>query len=461
MIVYNRRMAKTRPSLNELKAAIRRGEIDTVLLVFPDMQGRWMGKRLTGRFFLESAASHGVHACAYLLTVDMEMDPVPGFKLTSWEKGYQDFHLLPDFSTIRVPPWLEKSALIICDLEDEKGAPVAVSPRAVLKRQITRAAQKGFQVKTASELEFYLFSESYESAKEKGYRGLKHHGWYIEDYHMLQGTRVEPVVGAIRRGMEGAGVPVEASKGEWGPAQHEINLGYAEALEMADRHTLYKHGAKEIAMSQGASLTFMAKFDGALAGSSFHLHSSLWDRAGRRALFWDRAKGAPSSLFRNFLAGQMRLCREFSLFFAPTINSYKRYQSGTFAPTRVAWARDNRTCGFRIVGEEESYRIENRIPGADANPYLAFAATIAAGLYGIEKGLQPPKALEGNAYESKAEQVPGSLEEATRLFEGSAAAREAFGEDVVEHYLHAARAETAAFRKTVSSWERERYFERI
>ncbi|MBI3548842.1 MAG: glutamine synthetase [Elusimicrobia bacterium] len=431
------------------------------MLVFPDMQGRWMGKRLTGRFFAQTAKEHGVHACAYLLTVDMEMEPVPGFKLTSWEKGYQDFHMAPDFSTIRILPWLDKTAMIVCDLDDEHGNPVETAPRTILRRQIERARKLGYVVKTASELEFYLYRETYESARHKDYHDLSHHGHYIEDYHMLQGTRIEYVVGDIRAKMEAAGIPVEGSKGEWGPGQHELNLGYAEALEMADRHTTYKHGAKEIAMSKGASLTFMAKPDAKLAGSSFHLHSSLWDASGRKALFWDPSKKKPSKLFHGFLAGQMALAREFSLFLAPTINSYKRYQAGTFAPTRIAWAHDNRTCGFRIVGEGEAYRVENRVPGADANPYLAFAATIAAGLHGIEKGLTPPAELKGNAYLANVKAVPATLAEALGEFESSKAAKAAFGEDVVEHYAHAARAELASYDKAVTCWERERYFERI
>ena len=447
-------------TLNELLGQIRRGAVETVLLVFPDMQGRWMGKRLTGRFFAETAKK-GTHACVYLFTVDMEMNPLPGFELTSWEKGYGDFHMVPDFSTIRPIPWLDKSVLIVCDAYDEHGKPVDIAPRTVLKRQIERAKAKGFLVKTASELEFYLFKETFESARQKNYLHLDHHGWYIEDYHMLQGTREEYVVGEIRRQMEAAGIPVECSKGEWGPGQHEINLGYTDALEMADRHTVYKHGAKEIAMARGSSLTFMAKFDSALAGSSFHLHSSLWDPAGRRALFWDAAKKRPTDHFRHFLGGLMSLARELSIFYAPTINSYKRYQSATFAPTRIAWAHDNRTCGFRLVGEGDAFRVENRIPGADANPYLAFAATIAAGLYGIEHKIEPPKELHGDAYNANVAHVPSSLEEAVGLFEKSKAAREAFGEGVVKHYLHAANAEVDAWKKAVTGWERERYFERI
>ncbi|MBI4386829.1 MAG: glutamine synthetase [Elusimicrobia bacterium] len=447
--------------LKELLTLIGGGEIDTVLLVFPDMQGRWMGKRLTGRFFAQEAASHGVHACAYLLTVDMEMNPTPGYELTSWEKGYGDFHMIPDFRTIRRLPWLEKSALIVCDLEDSQGRPIAVAPRTILKRQIARARERGFQVKTASELEFYLFRESYESAKQKKFHGLENYGHYIEDYHMLQGTREEPVVGEIRRQMEAAGVPVEASKGEWGPGQHEINLGYAEALEMADRHLVYKHGAKEIAMGKGCSLTFMAKFDAALAGSSFHLHSSLWDASGRRPLFWDAKKGAGSKLFQYFLGGQLALASDFSVFYAPSINSYKRYQASTFAPTRIAWAQDNRTCGFRIVGAGGAFRIENRIPGADANPYLAFAATIAAGLYGIERRIDPPKELKGNAYAAQAARVPTTLQEALAAFADSEPARAAFDDAVVRHYAHAAETEWDTFGRAVTCWELDRYFERI
>lgn len=448
-------------ALPELLGLIRKNVVDTILLVIPDMQGRWMGKRLTGRFFAESVAKHGAHACIYLFTVDMEMNPLPGFELTSWSRGYGDFQMVPDFNSIRLLPWMEKSALIVCDAYDEKGTLIEAAPRTILKRQIERARHAGFTVKTASELEFYLFHETFDSARRKDYNHLDLHGYYIEDYHMLQGTREEYVIGDIRRKMEAAGVPVEASKGEWGPGQHEINLGYAEALEMADRHTVYKHGAKEIAMSKGVSLTFMAKFDAALAGSSFHLHSSLWDRSGNHALFWDRAGKRPSPYFRHFLGGLMAFAREMSLFYAPSVNSYKRYQAATFAPTRIAWAHDNRTCGFRIVGEGESFRIENRIPGADANPYLAFAATIAAGLEGIHAKIEPPKEFVGDAYQSKVPHVPGTLREAMEAMEGSKFAKMAFGEGVVRHYTHAALAELEAWDKAVTTWERERYFERI
>lgn len=445
--------------LDALRAAIRAGEIHTVLLVFPDMQGRWMGKRVTARHFSETVAEHGTHACAYLLTVDMEMDPVPGYELTSWESGYQDFGMMPDYATVKKLSWLPGSALVVCDLVDDNQRPIEVSPRQILKTQISRAESKGFSVKMASELEFYLFRETYESAHKKAYHGLEHFGSYIEDYHILQGTKEEFVNAEIRQHMEKSGIPVETSKGEWGPGQHEINLGYAGALEMADRHTVYKHGAKEIAMSKGVSLTFMAKFDSKLAGSSCHIHASLWDKAGKKSAFWEGGK--PSRSFKYFLGGQMALARELSFFYAPTVNSYKRYQAATFAPTRIAWGRDNRTCGFRVVGEGSSLRIENRIPGADANVYLAFAATIAAGLYGIENKIEPPAELKGNAYDAQAEAVPKTLHEAIALMESSQAIKAAFGEAVVRHYLRTARAEQAAFDKTVTCWERERNFERI
>lgn len=442
-----------------LLSAIKRGEIHTVILALPDMQGRWMGKRFTARHFAQSVASHGTHACAYLLTVDMEMDPLSGFALTSWDKGYADFAMVPDFSTWRPLPWQPGTALVVADVFDHEHRPIKVAPRQILKDQVLRAWEAGYTLKMASELEFYLFKESYESAQRKNWKGLDHAGAYIEDYHILQGSRMEPVVGDIRNLMEKAGVPVECSKGEWGPGQHEINLTYAAPVEMADRHTVYKHGAKEIAMSRGQALTFMAKFDAGLAGSSCHIHTSLWDRKGERNVF--AAGKGETKEFRWFLGGQMALAREFSFFTAPTVNSYKRYQAATFAPTRVAWARDNRTCGFRVVGEGDSLRIENRLPGADVNPYLAFSAAIASGLYGIANKIEPPKEFRGDAYKSEVTGVPKSLGEAVSLLEKSRAAREAFGEDVFTHYLHAAKLELAAHEKAVTDWEKGRYFERV
>src|SRR5213593_3508532 len=383
-----------------LEALVRKGEIDTVLTVVPDHYGRLMGKRMVGRHFVDHVLADGVHACIYLLTVDMEMEPQAGFTLTSWERGYGDMKMVPDLATLRVIPWLPKTALVFCDVYDDDGAPIEEAPRWVLKRQVARAAAQGYLVKTAAELELYCFRETFEQARAKRYQNLTPVSDYLEDYHILQTTKEEPLVRAIRNGMEAADVPVETSKGEWGRGQEEINLEYAEALEMADRTALYKHGAKEIAHQQGCSLTFMAKYDMSAAGSSFHLHSSLWDRGGKKALFASAGHGAPKTLptlFGQWLAGQIAMAGDFAYFYAPSVNAYKRYQSGSFAPTRIVAGWDNRTCGFRLCGEGSAFRVENRVPGADANPYLAFAATIAAGLHGIQSRLKPPKLYEGNA----------------------------------------------------------------
>jgi glutamine synthetase len=448
--------------LEELKPLIQRGEIDTVLTVFPDIQGRLMGKRVVGQYFLDHVAGEGLHACIYLFTVDIDMEPLPGFKLTSWEKGYGDMQMVPDMGTLRLIPWLPKTALVFCDVYTEEGEPIEEAPRWVLRRQVERAAEAGYTVKMGSELELYLFKESFEEARAKRYHGLTPVSGYLEDYHILQTTREEPLISAIRNGMEGANVPVEFSKGEWGKGQEEINLRYAEALEMADRHTLYKHGAKEIAHLQGCALTFMAKYDVGAAGSSCHLHSSLWDRAGEKPLFASKGRRTGTPLFQHWLAGQLALSREFTYFYAPTVNAYKRYQAASFAPTRIVAGWDNRTCGFRLCGEGAGLRVENRIPGADANPYLAFAATIAAGLHGIQQKLKPQALYEGNAYEDDAlPQVPKTLREAITAIEQSEAAREAFGERVVEHYLHAAHLEQEAFDRVVTDWELMRNFERI
>jgi glutamine synthetase len=449
-------------SLEGLEKLVRAGEIDTVLVTFPDVQGRLMGKRMTAPFFLDQVARGGMHACAYLLTVDVDMTPLPGYRMASWATGYQDFHAVCDLTTLRRIPWLEKTALLLCDLEDEHHRPVEESPRRILRRQVERAAERGYRLQVASELEFVLFKDSYETARRKHYRDLEPIGAYAEDYHILQTSREEFVHRDIRNGMLGAGIPVECSKGEWSPGQQEINLRYNEPVTAADDHVIYKNGAKEIAHQKGVAITFMAKWDMAQAGSSFHLHSSLWDAGGDRNLF--HADGAPhgSALFRHWVAGQMALARELAWFYAPYVNSYKRYQAGTFAPTRIAWAWDNRTTGFRMCGEGQSLRIENRIPGADANPYLAFAATIAAGLHGIERHLEPPPLYRGNAYEDPTlPQVPGSLREAVAALERSAFAREMLGEPVYEHYLHTARLELEAADKVVTSWELERNFERI
>jgi glutamine synthetase len=460
------------PTLTQL---IRKGEVDTVLTVLPDAFGRLMGKRIVGRHFLDSVVGDGAHACIYLFTVDMEMEPQPGFKLTSWERGYGDMKLLPDLGTLRLIPWLTKTALVICDVYTEDGEPIEEAPRWMLKRQIERARAQGYVVKTAAELELYCFRETFDEARAKRYHGLTPVSGYLEDYHILQTTKEEPLIRAIRNGMEAADVPVETSKGEWGRGQEEINLRYAEALEMADRAVLYKHGAKEIAHLQSCSVTFMAKYDAGAAGSSFHLHSSLWDRTGSKPLFAPptATRGSSSGphhgaratlppLFGHWLAGQMAMAREFAYFYAPTVNSYKRYQAGSFAPTRVAAGWDNRTCGFRLCGEGPGFRVENRIPGADANPYLAFAATIAAGLHGIANKLKPPRLYEGNAYEDATlPQVPKTLREAIAELERSKVVRAAFGDRVVDHYLHTARLEQQAFDQVVTDWELTRNFERI
>src|SRR5216110_1301868 len=448
-----------------LEALVRKGEIDTVLTVVPDHYGRLMGKRIVGRYFVDHVLADGVHACIYLLTVDMEMEPQTGFTLTSWERGYGDMKMVPDLATLRVIPWLPKTALVFCDVYDDDGAPIEEAPRWVLKRQVARAAAQGYLVKTAAELELYCFRETFEQARAKRYQNLTPVSDYLEDYHILQTTKEEPLIRAIRNGMEAADVPVETSKGEWGRGQEEINLRFAEALEMADRTALYKHGAKEIAHLMGAAVTFMAKYDMGAAGSSFHLHSSLWDKTGRKALFATGAGAAArggSPLFGHWLAGQLAMARELAYFYAPGVNSYKRYQAASFAPTRIVAGWDNRTCGFRLCGERQGLRVENRIPGADANPYLAFAATIAAGLHGIASRLKAPKLYEGNAYEDTTlPQVPKTLREAIAELERSKVARAAFGERVVEHYLHTARLEQQAFDQVVTDWELMRNFERI
>ena len=456
-------MPEDRADAKGLESLIKKGDVDTVLTVFADGLGRLMGKRVVGRYFLDRVLHDGVHACIYLFTVDMEMEPLPGFKLASWERGYGDMKLVPDLATWRLLPWLPKTALVFCDVYTEEGEPIEEAPRWVLRRQLEHATKAGYRVKTASELELYLFRESFDEARAKRYHGLTPVSNYLEDYHILQTSREEPLVRAIRNGMEAARVPVEFSKGEWGRGQEEINLRYTDALEMADRHVLYKHGVKEIAYQQGCSVTFMAKYDMGAAGSSFHLHSSVWDQAGRRNLFAAKDGGRQGTpLFQQWLAGQMAMAREFAYFYAPTVNAYKRYQAGSFAPTRIAWGWDNRTCGFRICGEGGGFRVENRIPGADANPYLAFAATIAAGLRGVQQKLTPPAMFDGNAYEdTRMIHVPKTLRDALGELEGSQAAREAFGPKVVEHYLQHGRLEQQAFDQSVTDWELIRLFERI
>lgn len=451
-------------SPDALATMIDRGEVDTVLAVFPDLQGRLMGKRLTGHFWLNQMRSGEgeVHACNYLLAVDSEMNVLPGYRYANWEQGYGDFAMRPDLSTIRSIPWLDKTALVVCDLHDEEsGEPVEVSPRQILRRQIARAASKGYSLAFASELEFYLFKESPEEAAARSYANLTPHSDVIEDYHILQTTRDEYIIRDIRNSMDGAGVPVEFSKGEAGKGQHEINLVYSDALTMADRHVVYKNGAKEIASRHGRAVTFMAKYSMDQVGSSCHIHSSVWNADGTESLMWDEgAAHRLSPVFRGWMGGQIACGREMAWLFAPTVNSYKRYQPESWAPTALAWGHDNRTCGYRIVGHGQSYRLESRIPGADCNPYLAFAATIAAGLHGIENGIEPPERFEGNAYSSESvERVPWNIVEAIDALAEGTVARDAFGDDVHYHLLNTARQEWAMFNRSVTDWERRRNFD--
>jgi glutamine synthetase len=448
----------------ELGDLVERGEIETVLAVFPDMYGRLMGKRITASFFIEEVADGGMHACDYLLACDMEMDVIPGYKYTSWETGYGDFHCVPDFATLRRATWLPKTAIMLCDLFDHEEEPVEVSPRRMLQRQLTRARDAGFTVMGGTEIELYVFDDSFADARAKSYHDLRPMGTYNEDYHILQGTKEDDLIGAIRRHLDQSGVPVEFSKGEAGLGQQEINLRYSEALTQADRNVLYKHAAKEIAWSQNRSLTFMAKWDEKHTGSSAHIHISLWDAEGNRSLFpGDRPTGPveASDTFRWFLGGWMKHARALAACYAPYVASYKRYQARSWAPTAIAWSYDNRTAGFRVVGHGPSLRVECRIPGADANPYIAYAAAIAAGLDGIRNHIEPPEIFQGDLYSAKElPRVPATLREAIAELERSELARDAFGDDVTEHYLHFLRTEQRKFDEVVTCWERARYFER-
>ncbi len=457
-------MSTTPPPLTfeQLKAAVAAGEIDTVVAAFADMQGRLIGKRFQAEFFVAGAYEE-THACNYLLANDIDMEPVPGYAAASWDKGYGDFVLKPDLSTLRRTPWLEGTALVLCDVLDHHHHDVPHSPRAVLKKQLARLADRGMSAMTASELEFYLFNESFESAMKKRYRDLETAGLYIEDYHILQTSKEEDVMRAIRKGLQAAGIPVENSKGEWGPGQEEINVRYAPALTMADRHVILKNGIKEIAWGKGKSVTFMSKWRYDLAGSSSHIHMSLWDLDGKTSLFADqKAEFGMSPMMRAFVAGQIKYAPDITYFLAPYINSYKRFQAGTFAPTKNIWSRDNRTAGFRLCGEgTKAIRIECRIGGADLNPYLAFAALIAAGLAGVDEKLTLAAPFSGDAYAvAKLPDVPKTLRAATAALEASEFAKAAFGGDVVAHYVHTAKWEQLEYDRRVTDWELMRGFER-
>jgi glutamine synthetase len=440
--------------LEELEAQISAGEVDTVLLALTDMQGRLQGKRLTARHFLEEVAQHGAEGCNYLLAVDVEMSPVEGYEMSSWERGYGDFAMRPDLATLRPVPWLPGTALCLADLAWADGSDVAASPRQVLRGQLARLAERGWSTKASTELEFLVFRDSYEEAWHKGYRDLEPANLYNIDYSLLGTARIEPLIRRIRNAMEGADMAVENSKGECNLGQHEINFRYSDALRTADQHSIYKNAAKEIAAQDGMSISYMAKFN-EREGSSCHIHFSLSDEAG--AVFArDRA------VFESFLAGQLACLRELTLMLAPNVNSYKRYAEGSFAPTAVAWGEDNRTCSLRVVGHGESLRFENRAGGSDLNPYMALSAIIAAGLHGVDAGLELEPAYQGNAYLAHDKpRLPGTLRDARDLFSSSEVARAAFGEEVVAHYAHAADVELAAFESTVTDWERIRGFERL
>ena len=441
-------------TLAELCVEVDEGTVDTVLLALTDMQGRLQGKRLTARHFLNEVAEHGAESCNYLLAVDVDMSTVDGYEMSSWDRGYSDMLLVPDLDTLRPVPWQEGTVMCLADVAWPDGSDVVASPRQILRRQLARLAERGWMANASTELEFLVFLDTYEQAWHKGYRDLSPANLYNVDYSLLGTARVEPLIRRIRNSMAAAGMVVEDSKGECNFGQHEINFHYAGALRTADEHSIYKNGAKEIAAAEGMAISFMAKFD-EREGNSCHIHFSLADEQG--PLF-----AREEALFRSFLAGQLACLREMTLLLAPHINSYKRFAAGSFAPTTVAWGHDNRTCSLRVVGHGPSLRFENRVGGADLNPYLALSALIASGLHGIDAGLQLEPALEGNAYAARERsRLPATLRDARELFASSEVARDAFGAEVVAHYLNAADVELSAFQSAVTDWERVRGFERL
>ncbi|MFF5015857.1 glutamine synthetase family protein [Streptomyces sp. NPDC001165] len=446
-------------SVEELHALVAGGEIDTVVLAFPDMQGRLQGKRFAARFFLDEVLQHGTEGCNYLLAVDTEMNTVDGYAMSSWDRGYGDFAMHPDLATLRRIPWHPGTALLVADLAWNDGAPVVAAPRQILRRQLDRLAELGYTAQVGTELEFIVFKDSYEQAWDANYRDLTPANQYNIDYSILGTGRIEPLLRRLRNDMAGAGLTVESAKGECNPGQHEIAFRYDEALRTCDQHALYKTGAKEIAAQEGVSITFMAKYN-EREGNSCHIHLSLADADGDNAMA-RAGDGGMSDVMRHFLAGQLAALRDFSLLYAPNINSYKRFQPGSFAPTAVAWGHDNRTCALRVVGHGRSLRFENRLPGGDVNPYLAVAALVAAGLYGIEQKLELPEPCPGNAYTADFEHVPTTLREAAELWENSPIAKAAFGDEVVAHYRNMARVELEAFDAAVTDWELRRSFERL
>jgi glutamine synthetase len=441
--------------LGDLKKSVGDGSIDTVLLCIADMDGRLQGKRLTARHFLDEVVEHDAEGCNYLLAVDVDMNTVDGYEMSSWERGYGDFVFKPDMETLRMVPWHEGTALLMADLAWEDGSDVVASPRQILRKQLARLAERGWTAAAGTELEFIVYRDSYEDAWKKGYRDLDPANLYNVDYSMIGTARVEPLIRRIRNSMLDADMAVENSKGECNFGQHEINFRYAPALKTADDHVIYKTGAKEIAAQEGMSITYMAKFD-EREGNSCHIHLSLAEDGRGGNVF-----AGDETTFHRFVAGQLAALRELTLMFAPHVNSYKRYVAGSFAPTAVAWGHDNRTCSMRVVGHGQGLRVENRLPGADVNPYLALAAMIAAGLHGIENELELEPAFEGNAYESDKPRVPHNIYDARDLFAESAIARDALGEEVVDHYLNRARIEIDAMEAAVTDWEKFRGFERL
>ncbi|MYR05160.1 glutamine synthetase [Gordonia sp. SID5947] len=446
--------------LTDLQERVAADRIDTVIVAFPDMQGRLTGKRISARLFLDDVAEHGSECCDYLLAVDVEMNTVEGYAMSSWDTGYGDMVMVPDLSTLRLVPWLPGTALVLADLNTTTGSPVTVAPRNILRRQLERLEDRGLVPFVGTELEFMVFDNTYREAWAKRYHELTPATDYNLDYAMVASTRMEPLLRDIRRGMSGAGMYCEGVKGECNLGQQEIAFRYNRALVTCDNHTIYRNGAKEIADQHGKSLTFMAKFD-EREGNSCHIHISLREPDGTPVFADDDAPNGMSPMFGHFVAGIIASLAELTLFYAPNINSYKRFVDGSFAPTAIAWGMDNRTCALRVVGHGPGMRVECRAPGGDVNQYLAVAALIAGGLDGIERGLPLPEVATGNAYLGSAQRLPTSLAEAAELFAGSALAERVFGADVVEHYLNNARVELAAYGAAVTDWERVRGFERL
>ena len=449
-------------TFDQLKKDVSAGTIDTVLAVLVDMQGRLMGKRFHAQYFIDSAHEE-THSCNYLLATDMEMETVSGYKSTSWEKGYGDYTMKPDMATLRRIPWLEGTALVLCDvLDHHTHEEVPHSPRAILKKQVKRLEKMGMKAFMASELEFFLFDQSYDDARLSGYRDMQLVSGYNEDYHIFQTSKEEDVMRAIRNGLQGAGIPVENSKGEASAGQEEINVRYAEAIDMADRHSIIKNGCKEIAWAKGKAITFLAKWSYTAAGSSSHIHQSLWSLDGKPLFFDKKGRYGMSELMEHYVAGLLSHAGEITYFLAPYINSYKRFVAGTFAPTKAIWSKDNRTAGYRLCGEEtKGIRIECRVGGSDLNPYLAFAALIAAGLAGIDEKLELQKPSVGDAYQaSRLPEIPKTLRDATETLAKSKMLKQALGDDVLEHYVHTAKWEQFEYDRRITDWELHRGFER-